>query len=1018
MQLIDQKERQQAMDPMHSWIVSAPAGSGKTYLLTRRILNLFMHVNHPSHVVAITFTKKAAYEMQERLLGCLENPTEDIANQVLKRSEILGWDIINQPESLAIMTIDAYCAWLLAHTHNPTLLPVSQSPDRLYSDVIYQYFKSTQWDSAQQALLAAFHGQYNQLETLLINLLATRDQWMIPLSHTNLTELCKQGLEQINQQHLMQLSDRFANYQENINSLFNIHREIVVTLDEPIIYQALCPKTKYSHLADMLLTKTGEFRKSLNKKQGIYPKTRLDGYTESLQKQFKACYFELQESIDSQLRHTLHETRLLPTQQEAEEHTFLAALSNVLSTLTARLADYFTNNLTSDFSNISLTAINKLEHCRTLQNFCRSNIHHLLIDEFQDTSSTQYKLLDALLATWPVNDHRTVFAVGDPMQSIYRFRQADVRLFIKLQHEPIRHIRLTPIELKCNFRSSSAIIEQINAMFKDVFPLQNTPHLAAIRYSQATATQQAKSHHGITLYEEENSHPSAQAQLCLRLVQKLLKEHPSERVAVLVQARSHLKHIIPLLESQNIAFNAIDIYPTVNLSAIQDLSALISALTDPFDHLSWHIVLRSPLCGLSLASLDQLPKSTNMHDAIFELSLDNDDQPYLAKFQNALRKALRQECNPVAQVWCIWSDLLGEKIYPKNQQAAIDNWFSATQKRVRESHLINREALLTYFSRSYTSRLDPSAKVSLLTTHKSKGLEYEHVIIPHLEKRKPSAKLPLFYCEANEHPIIQPTFTNNQQNTRYFKHINKQRDNYESMRLFYVACTRAKYTLHLLTQKEDSPKEGSWISGLAAHREKPNNLIVKQTNTEASLVKQQHTISLYRSLAYQHIEAPVANIPPDSEDSIYGTALHYYIQYISHPHLSQKWRYYLANNRLPSTLLTRIQQDIDKLNTVLKESNNAKWVLQKYDWEKNEYSLHHLGKQYILDRVFLLNGRYHIIDFKFPKNKLPDGVLKERYLPQLTQYQEALSFYKNKPIEIALYLPLEDRLIRFTQSQD
>src|ERR1035438_729797 len=80
-------------------------------------------------------------------------------------------------------------------------------------------------------------------------------------------------------------------------------------------------------------------------------------------------------------------------------------------------------------------------------------IRHLLVDEFQDTSVSQYALLERLTAGWERGDGRTLFAVGDPMQSIYRFREAMVGLFLKACEEGIGDVTLEPLRLSANFRS-------------------------------------------------------------------------------------------------------------------------------------------------------------------------------------------------------------------------------------------------------------------------------------------------------------------------------------------------------------------------------------------------------------------------------------------------------------------------------------------------------------------------------------------------------------------------------------
>src|SRR5512146_49625 len=121
----DLAERRRALDPARSFIVQAPAGSGKTELLIQRYLGLLAHVDHPEEIVAVTFTRKAAGEMRERVLGALadaqsgavpatehEELTLELASAALRRDTRAGWRIADHPARLRIQTVDALCAAL------------------------------------------------------------------------------------------------------------------------------------------------------------------------------------------------------------------------------------------------------------------------------------------------------------------------------------------------------------------------------------------------------------------------------------------------------------------------------------------------------------------------------------------------------------------------------------------------------------------------------------------------------------------------------------------------------------------------------------------------------------------------------------------------------------------------------------------------------------------------------------------------------------------------------------------
>src|SRR5690554_5598244 len=125
----DADTRLRALDPEHSFCVQAPAGSGKTELLTQRILRLLAYCERPEEILAITFTRKAAAEMRNRLLSSLEQAnalddaglaalpahkrlTMDLARTALARDAMCGWQLLQQPQRLRINTIDSFTSWL------------------------------------------------------------------------------------------------------------------------------------------------------------------------------------------------------------------------------------------------------------------------------------------------------------------------------------------------------------------------------------------------------------------------------------------------------------------------------------------------------------------------------------------------------------------------------------------------------------------------------------------------------------------------------------------------------------------------------------------------------------------------------------------------------------------------------------------------------------------------------------------------------------------------------------------
>ncbi len=143
----------------------------------------------------------------------------------------------------------------------------------------------------------------------------------------------------------------------------------------------------------------------------------------------------------------------------------LQSLFALLPLLVAHLKVIFNDSGCMDFIEVSLNALQALggdEAPTDLACFFDYRMQHLLIDEFQDTSLLQYQFFSKLVSQWQNGDGKSLFVVGDPMQSIYRFRSAEVGLFLKAKKEGIGPVKLIPLQLKCNFRSTTTLLDWIN----------------------------------------------------------------------------------------------------------------------------------------------------------------------------------------------------------------------------------------------------------------------------------------------------------------------------------------------------------------------------------------------------------------------------------------------------------------------------------------------------------------------------------------------------------------------------
>ncbi len=194
--IADSAAREQVLDTATSFIVQAPAGSGKTELLIQRYLKLLAMVDSPEAIVAITFTRKAAGEMRARVLEALrkaeggiapdtdhEKVTQEIARQVLEHDRGLKWNLLRNPAQLRIETIDALCAaitrrmpWLARFGAMPE---ISEKADDLYREAARNTLRHVEaGDESLAYLLLHLDNDFMAARRLIGNMLEKRDQWL------------------------------------------------------------------------------------------------------------------------------------------------------------------------------------------------------------------------------------------------------------------------------------------------------------------------------------------------------------------------------------------------------------------------------------------------------------------------------------------------------------------------------------------------------------------------------------------------------------------------------------------------------------------------------------------------------------------------------------------------------------------------------------------------------------------------------------------------------------------------
>ena len=858
----DDAQRKAALDPRRSFIVQAPAGSGKTELLVRRYLALLATVDAPEQILAITFTKKATAEMRLRVLRALKRIKADgsaednaeilaLADAARANDKKHEWRLADNTRRIRIQTIDAFCNELVWR------MPWSArfgSPPEIIADAAPLFLEAakhsldhiergsrSQWADACQQLLALADADWSKAQTLLAGMLKNRDQWMRLLGHAgrdDLERMWQQGIEREMQAALTPLmpltppGSRVCDLDEIIPppqqaqllELAVFAAGNLTTAGKESAIRALheaqhFPQAAHRHidqwhgLATLALTNAGGLRKTVTVAQGFPAQDKTE---KARMLDLLAQWSEQPGWVDA-----LTTLRALPRGQFSEaQWRSIDALVQLLRLAAAELRLLFKERNQADYIEMTQRAemaLGEPDNPSDLALAFDYQLRHLLMDEFQDTSSAHVELLTRMTAGWQPDDGRTLFFVGDPMQSIYRFREAEVANFLQVKEAGLGGIALDSITLEANFRSAPPLVDWFNDTFAQVLPARDDIANSAVSYARASAhtagnqagaeTSEARLHPGINANNKD-----AAAETIAALIEQAQQHDREQRIAVLGRTRRHLGGVAAALRRRGIAFRGRDLEKLNDRPAILDLMALTRALVQPADRIAWLSLLRAPWCGLDLADLSAL--AADDHSAtLLELwrddarlaALSADGKARLQRLADCLDAALnrRGRIGLRRNVEAAWLALGGPATIAAAHAADLDDCrrYLDLLGELEAERADITPARLQNATDNLWAQGGADAKVELLTIHKAKGLEFDTVFLPQLDGRTRAAEKPLLrWRKLPEQLLLAPLPSSGDPDDpfyRYLEHLEAAHAKNEAGRLLYVACTRAKKNLHL-----------------------------------------------------------------------------------------------------------------------------------------------------------------------------------------------------------------------------
>lgn len=1105
----DVAARLRAVDVRNSCIVSAPAGSGKTELLTQRYLALLGTVKSAEEILAITFTKKAASEMRDRIFSALRDAqadapvaphhvlTRELACCALARSAELGWNILDNPNQLRIRTIDSFYSSLAKRAPMASRMgggmKVSNNITECYENAVRSLFEnldeSSDWQPHMVNLLTALDNRLDLAQSMLVSLLEKREQWLpIVVSSQDsvgLRHRLESDIDAVVTRHREGCLDKVAHYLDDICQLSLVassnlpadQAELAQRLSTVESGDDVCWRSVYQ----LFFTAAGEVRKAATAAIGFpAPSSVKDKALKEEYKSAKDSFKSFTDALrdDPSAVAALTELAQLPdSRYEETDWVILEALLKLLPVLAGKLLLEFQSFGAVDHTAVSSAALCALgggsdgpsEVALSLD----KQLRHILIDEFQDTNNVQIVGLSLLMAGWEPEDGRSLFCVGDAMQSIYGFRGSNVGLFLDAAEYGIADTQLTHLQLERNFRSEAGLVQWFNRFFQQAFPQTHRSELGAVSYCPSLPVRDASNEQPVTITAytgDETSPREAEAFGIAERVEVITQQAPDDSIAVLVRSRSHLAGIVSALQGKGIAYQAIDIDPLEKSPMVSDLKALTLCIADPTDRISWLALLRSPLCGLKADELlavsriakDALPLRK---DEWVQLSseLTQDGLLRLQKVRDVLLAAQEHLCRKSLAdiVEGCWIGLYGPAGY--GEAASMEHADQFFEMLRSLDGPFDAKVFDVALSKLYARPCSgASASVHLLTLHKSKGLEYDHVFIPCCERSSTSDDKQLLAWdyinnEGSERALIAPGDAINDKPEsvgRFLAKRSKLRAENEALRLLYVGCTRARKSLNLsfigsvVEGELQKPRRNTFAEHLWQHAGSECQVVINgPVSSHADWVAGSPSVatSITRvANPRQPVELPachllepyrgriqtneVADAAPEGWSLQYahhmGTVLHRIAAKISNDGIAAwsqvdlgtyhvAWKTQLNQLGVPAYLLDHFAKKIHSHIERLLQAESVHWVFDSTPGAQNEARFHSdhgvHTKTHVIDRLVPTDDHVWIIDYKSDERQKDESIeafhgrLIDLHGSQLDRYRHVYSTATGRPVKLGIY---------------
>lgn len=1006
------KEQQWAIDAEGSnIIVSAGAGSGKTAVLTQRVIRKIMSGVDVSKLLVLTFTNEAASEMKNRIRDAI------IKNNLTKQLNLLDAAYITTFDSYALSVVKKYAY----------KLNISKNIGIIDSNIItiYKY----------KVIDKIFDEMYGEEDfDNLINDFCLKDDTSLKKDIIKLSE--KLDLQLDKEKYIKEYFLHYDNEEfigKMINDYMHLIRNKVIQLKD--IYEEFT-----SYCSDSLIKKIDEYF------NGLFNAVEYDEYVLFMSKS-SVRFTSVDENglvLKEELKKKIEEIKKLLRFKDKNELTLgiektrrnIQVILNIISKMDSEVAKYKDKTGSYEFNDIAHMALGIVQNNLEIREEIRNYFNEIMVDEYQDTSNIQEEFVSLI-------SNNNVYMVGDVKQSIYRFRNANPYIFQDKYNRYSKHDGGIKIDLLKNFRSRNETLFNINEIFNLImddeignadyldshnmvygntaYDLENPGHdnnIEIYNYDNEINTMYTREEKEIFIISEDIHEKIKNKYQVFDKKSNRLRDIKYSDICIITDRNKYLDKYKKILEYEEIPSVIYMDHELTNDNVVLIIKNLISLvdyvnkgiIDDKFRYL-FISVARSFIFTYSDDMIYQIDKNKKYYqdEIIKKCKLINLNNP------------LEDIINEIFMVFNIYEKLttlsgIDEYLIRIDNILDIASNLSGLGYNLEEFINYIEDVLNKGLTIKYSTNTSVDNAVKIMNIHKSKGLEFslcyftgmhnEFTIKEINDKILISDKGGIILPYINENGDISQNILKDLYVDNFFKE-----EISEKIRLFYVALTRCREKMIIVTSlnKERNGygrlvptnmrlKYRSFLDILNSIDIIDKYVVNKEANythdydiiklkeiikhTDGEVIDKKEIKINYEVSENKHFSKESDMLDIDSVKAMkYGTLIHEELEYADFDKKNNKY--------------------LEKLFNVI--SSDYINVYREYEFSYQENNIVYNG---VIDLMLEYNDYINIIDYKL-KN-----IMDEKYNLQLRGYKKYIESISNKVVNIYLYSLIEDKILK------